>query len=119
MKEIPRTFQHGRTIQQMAASFAMTLVILVNPSWGDPAGKSKPRTPPPAPADIAKAENDIHELFKSDYASEIPVEQRALSRRLLIQAFDSSNDLASRYVLSGVARPGCQGRRSFAGLAGG
>jgi hypothetical protein len=78
--------------------------VLAHAGYGadDPVAKPQPRTgrsPVPAAADLAKAESQIRDLFKNDYARENAADQLALSKKLLVQALDTTNDLASRYVL--------------------
>src|SRR5262249_6870480 len=61
--------------------------------------KAQPRMPMPSAAELAKAENTIRELFNNDYANEKAAGQLALSKKLLVQALDTTNDPASRFVL--------------------
>src|SRR5262249_45634968 len=67
-------------------------------------GQGKSRVPVPEAAELFKADNTIRDLFKDEYASDKPANQLALSKKLLDQAQDATNDLVSRYVLFREAR---------------
>jgi WD40 repeat protein len=57
------------------------------------------KQPPPDEAAQAKAEKQIKEIFKEDYAKTKPADLKALSAKLLKQARDTNDDPAARYVL--------------------
>jgi hypothetical protein len=54
---------------------------------------------PPGQESQAKAEKDIREVFKDDYAQKSPAGQRKLARLLLKQAAQTKDDLTAQYVL--------------------
>jgi hypothetical protein len=57
------------------------------------------RGPEPAAEAQKAAETLIRQTFKSDYAKRAPNDQKALARRLLRAAEETTNDPAARYVL--------------------
>jgi hypothetical protein len=58
----------------------------------------------PSPAEAAKAQQLVKELFAGDYGKTKPAERAALAVKLLRQASDTKNDPASRFVLLYEAR---------------
>jgi hypothetical protein len=82
---------------------ALVVAVLVFASCAA-AAKPQPRTPVPGASELTRAESAIRDLFKKEYASEEADDQLALSRKLLEQGLDATNDLASRYVLLREAR---------------
>lgn len=77
----------------------LTLLVLSLPVSHGQRAKSQARAAVPAEAELAKAESSIRNLFKDEYASTKAGDRLALSKKLLAQAQDTTNDLASRYVL--------------------
>src|SRR5439155_25557043 len=56
------------------------------------------KTPPDADAQ-AKAEAQIKDLFKDDFAKRKPADLQALASKLIQQAADTKNDPAGQFVL--------------------
>ncbi len=99
-----RQGRFGNRFRAFSALLSVSLLVLVSSGAVDPVAKSQPRAPVPNAAEIAKAEKEIHDLFKNEFASDRAGDQLNLSKRLLDQALDSTNDVASRYVLFREAR---------------
>lgn len=62
------------------------------------------RAPVPAAADQKRAEAEIRELFREDYAARRPDLRRAFAERLLAQAEGTKEDPVARFVLFREAR---------------
>ncbi|HSQ57313.1 MAG TPA: hypothetical protein VLM40_16445, partial [Gemmata sp.] len=59
----------------------------------------KTRSPIPADAAIVKAEADIRQLLKDEFARKQPSERKALAQKLIKLAAETPDDPASRYVM--------------------
>lgn len=62
------------------------------------------RVPVPKPAEIAKSEVLVKDLFKAEYTKTKAVDRAAFAAKLIQQASETADDPASRYVLLREAR---------------
>src|SRR6516225_3907625 len=99
MIEVSRPPGQSNRSRAMLALLAVALLVLSSNGAADPAAQTQPRSPVPNADQVASAETQIRELFKNEYATTNAADYLALSRKLLTQALDTSNDMPSRYVL--------------------
>jgi len=57
------------------------------------------RTPVPDDARLKKAETEVRDVFKADYAKQTPADRRSLALKLFRNGLDTQDDAATRYVL--------------------
>jgi hypothetical protein len=74
----------------LAAPFVFVALAMV---------QANQKLPPPDEAAQAKAEKQIKEVFREDYAKSKPADLKALFAKLLKQARETTDDPAARYVL--------------------
>ncbi len=65
---------------------------------GQAADKDGKQPVPPA-SDLAKLESTVQDLYKSQFAKRDDADRSALGKRLLREANDSTNDVATKFVL--------------------
>jgi hypothetical protein len=79
--------------------------VLVGSIWaGVWSVRADDRAPVPSTEQIAKAEELIRDLFKSDYSKARTADRQALAYKLLQQAKETKDDPSARYVLLREAR---------------
>jgi len=69
-----------------------------------PAAPASTRRPVPPADRVRAAETQVRTFFKADYASNVPEDRRALARKLLKTALDTTDDAESQYALLCEAR---------------
>src|SRR5262245_35218899 len=57
------------------------------------------RAPVPDAVRLKKAQTEVREVFRADYAKKSPAERKAFALKLLQNAVDTCDDPAARYVL--------------------
>lgn len=62
------------------------------------------RREPPVTADLSQAEKLIKDVFKEEYAKKTSADRLSLAKKLLAQALETKDDLASKFVLLREAR---------------
>jgi WD40 repeat protein len=113
-----KSIMRGKGVMGKTA-WALVIGVL---AWGfiaalghrrEAAGANGQLVPVPSASEQYRAEKEIKDIFKADYAKQNAADRKALAQKLLDQGRDTNNDRAAKFVLFREARDLAAGTGDF------